>query len=204
MTNAPLQTPRGSKILADPAHMAANSNEPTLDEDGNPLTTESLLKTAEAHLIKQDPRFKGLIDAHHCRIFSPEGLAERIDPFQSLVSGICGQQVSSAAATSIRNKFIGLFDEDGVFPAPEQVAKTDIAHLRTAGLSGRKAEYIQGLAKKFVKEELTATMLANASDAEVLEKLVAVRGLGRWSVEMFACFGLKRMDIFSTGDLGVQ
>lgn len=47
-------------------------------------------------------------------------------------------------------------------------------------------------------------MLVSASDAELIEKLVAVRGLGRWSVEMFACFGLKRMDVFSTGDLGVQ
>jgi DNA-3-methyladenine glycosylase II len=47
-------------------------------------------------------------------------------------------------------------------------------------------------------------MLVSASDEELIEKLVAVRGLGRWSVEMFACFGLKRMDVFSTGDLGVQ
>lgn len=51
---------------------------------------------------------------------------------------------------------------------------------------------------------LSAAMLINASDEEVLEKLTAVRGLGKWSVEMFACFGLKRMDILSTGDLGVQ
>ena len=47
-------------------------------------------------------------------------------------------------------------------------------------------------------------MLVSASDDELIEKLVAVRGLGRWSVEMFACFGLKRMDVFATGDLGVQ
>ena len=51
---------------------------------------------------------------------------------------------------------------------------------------------------------LSAAMLISASDEEVLEKLTAVRGLGKWSVEMFACFGLKRMDILSTGDLGVQ
>lgn len=79
-----------------------------------------------------------------------------------------------------------------------------IPYLRTAGLSERKAEYIQGLAEKFASGELSARMLLRASDEEVLEKLVAVRGLGRWSVEMFACFGLKRTDVFSTGDLGVQ
>jgi DNA-3-methyladenine glycosylase II len=76
--------------------------------------------------------------------------------------------------------------------------------LRTAGLSQRKAEYISGLAEKFSTGELSAQMLVRATDEELIEKLVAVRGLGRWSVEMFACFGLKRMDVFSTGDLGVQ
>lgn len=90
------------------------------------------------------------------------------------------------------------------FPSPSQVLTKDLPTLRTAGLSQRKAEYISGLAEKFVSGELSASMLISASDEELIEKLVAVRGLGRWSVEMFACFGLKRMDVFSTGDLGVQ
>ena len=60
------------------------------------------------------------------------------------------------------------------------------------------------MAEKFASGELTAKMLAEASDEEILQKLTAVRGLGVWSVEMFACFALKRMDILSTGDLGVQ
>lgn len=90
------------------------------------------------------------------------------------------------------------------FPTPEEIVKCEIATLRTAGLSQRKAEYIQGLAEKFAGGELSARMLLNASDEELLEKLTAVRGLGRWSVEMFACFTLKRTDVFSTGDLGVQ
>lgn len=120
------------------------------------------------------------------------------------------QQVSGAAAKSIKNKFIALFNESPApdqparFPTPQQVANTDIARLRLAGLSQRKAEYIKGLAENFVNGELSAQMLLNASDEEVLEMLTAVRGLGRWSVEMFACFGLKRMDVLSTGDLGVQ
>lgn len=76
--------------------------------------------------------------------------------------------------------------------------------LRTAGLSERKAEYIYGLAEKFANGDLSTEMLLEASYEEVLEKLIAVRGLGKWSVEMFACFGLKRLDVFSTGDLGVQ
>ena len=122
--------------------------------------------------------------------------------------------MSGAAARSIKKKFILLFDNNvdadsdedlsSCFPTPSQVAACDLATLRTAGLSGRKAEYIQGLAQKFASGELSTKMLINASDEEVLEKLIAVRGLGKWSVEMFSCFGLKRMDIFSTGDLGVQ
>lgn len=120
------------------------------------------------------------------------------------------QQVSGAAASSIKNKFIALFAASEThagpphFPSPELVARTPIQELKSAGLSLRKAEYIQGLAEKFVSAELSARLLADASDEEVMEKLVAVRGLGKWSVEMFCCFGLKRMDVFSTGDLGVQ
>jgi DNA-3-methyladenine glycosylase II len=87
---------------------------------------------------------------------------------------------------------------------PSDVAACSLEHLRTAGLSQRKAEYIHGLAEKFASGELSARMLVSASDDEVMEKLVAVRGLGRWSVEMFTCFALKRMNVFSTGDLGVQ
>ena len=94
--------------------------------------------------------------------------------------------------------------EAQVFPTPAKVAACDVPFLRQAGLSERKAEYIKGLAQKFASGELSAAMLINASDEKVLEKLTAVRGLGKWSVEMFACFGLKRMDILSTGDLGVQ
>jgi DNA-3-methyladenine glycosylase II len=84
------------------------------------------------------------------------------------------------------------------------VATMTIPTLRTAGLSQRKAEYIQGLAEQFATGKLSAEMLATATDEEVMEKLIAVRGLGKWSVEMFACFDLKRMNVFSTGDLGVQ
>ena len=119
-------------------------------------------------------------------------------------------KVSGAAAKSIKAKFVALFNSDEPdvtlhkFPTPSQVCASKIEILRTAGLSQRKAEYVFGLAEKFNKGELTTSMLFTASYEEVLEELIKVRGLGKWSVEMFACFGLKRMDVFSTGDLGVQ
>lgn len=117
------------------------------------------------------------------------------------------QQVSGAAASSIKAKLIGLFfgkeegraQEEKFFPSPAQIAPCDVAFLRTAGLSARKAEYIKGLAQKFVDGELTTAMLIKASDEEIIKKLTAVRGLGLWSVQMFACFALRRTDIFSTG-----
>jgi DNA-3-methyladenine glycosylase II len=224
-TNALLHSPRTSRIIASaPVEPLPSKLRDSIQPTGPPptatttaTTTANILEEACAHLIKVDPRMKPLIDKHHCRIFSPEGLAEQIDPFEALCSSIISQQVSGAAAKSIKARFIALFDEENTaatatevstptptFPSPAAVAATPLETLRTAGLSQRKAEYLQGLAEKFVSGELTAQMLADAPYEEVLEKLTAVRGLGRWSVEMFACFALKRMDVFSTGDLGVQ
>ena len=237
-TNAPLSTPRGSRVVAyaTPAATPTAARTAPVPPGHVPpptTTTATLLQEACAHLVRADPRMAPLVARHHCRVFAPAGLAEPVDPFRALVSGICAQQVSGAAASAIKKKFMGLFnapppvpapaattngagaDEEGnahddaegprwVFPTPEQVAAADVARLRTAGLSQRKAEYVKGLAEKFVSGELGAKMLVEASYDEVLEKLTAVRGLGRWSVEMFACFALKRMDVFSTGDLGVQ
>jgi DNA-3-methyladenine glycosylase II len=209
-SNATLVTPGGTRVTAYPLDL---SDSPLSEPAPNGLpkpssTTSTLLSQACAHLITVEPKIAPLIHKHTCKMFSPSGLAEKVDPFCTLASGIIAQQVSGAAATSIKNKFISLFNEDdpsqSTFPTPAQVFSTDIPRLKSAGLSQRKAEYIHGLAEKFTTNELSTNMLLRASDEEVMEKLIAVRGLGKWSVEMFACFGLKRMDIFSTGDLGVQ
>ncbi|GAQ37356.1 DNA-3-methyladenine glycosylase [Aspergillus niger] len=217
-TNATLLTPHGSSLVAYPPGTDADASPSKTGRPRPTATTGTLLEKAAAHLIATDPRFESLIREHPCPLFTPEGLAEEIDPFRSLVSSIIGQQVSGAAAKSIKDKFVALFntntndkkDEVGgtirtsFFPTPEDIIKKDITTLRTAGLSQRKAEYIHGLSEKFANGELSARMLLNASDEELVEKLTAVRGLGKWSVEMFACFALKRIDVFSTGDLGVQ
>lgn len=203
-TNATLVTPGGTQL--QPAYSNFEEASPSKKPSGT-TTSKTLLDEACAHLAKVAPKLKPVIEKHHCRIFSPEGLAEEIDPFRSLTSGIMAQQVSGAAAKSIKNKFIALFPSEQCprgYPTPEVVAKTDLVTLRTAGLSQRKAEYIQGLAENFTSGEITAQYLMTASDDEVFKTLIAVRGLGAWSVEMFMCFGLKRMDVFSTGDLGVQ
>jgi DNA-3-methyladenine glycosylase II len=208
-TNAPLQTPGGSKVLKSyPSDLFEGVSSAQIKKEGI-LTTDNLLEKACDHLCTIDPKLKPWIEQHTCEMFTPQGLSEAVDPFVALVSSIISQQVSGAAASSIKKKFIGLFCEpddasESYFPSPAEVAVAKLEFTRTAGLSQRKAEYIQGLAEKFASGELSAQMLIEASDEELLEKLIAVRGLGRWSVEMFATFSLKRMDIFSTGDLGVQ
>jgi DNA-3-methyladenine glycosylase II len=213
VTNAPLVTPRGSQHLA---YQSDTSPSPSLPRPT--ATTADILSQACEHLRKTDPRLIPVIDAYPCPLWAPQALIEPVEPFRALVSSILAQQVSGAAAKSIRNKFVALFippaessraehvedDKKGAFPTPEQVAGAELSFLRTAGLSGRKAEYVKGVAEKFASGELSAEWLAKASWEELFEKLIAVRGLGKWSVEMFACFALKRMDVFSTGDLGVQ
>lgn len=206
-TNAALLSPETSRVVASKNAEPEPEPESPSRAPTTMITTENLLDTACAHLIRVDERMRPLVEKNHCKMFSSEGLAERIDPFESLASGIISQQVSGAAAKSIKAKFVALFDdqEDGPrFPHPSEVAPCTIEKLRTAGLSQRKAEYIKGLADKFTSGELSAKILHEAPYEDLLEKLIAVRGLGKWSVEMFACFGLKRMDVFSVGDLGVQ
>ncbi|KAI1344793.1 DNA glycosylase [Xylariaceae sp. FL0016] len=215
LTNATLLSPETSRVVASTRAPRASESPTKQTSISVPArtTTATLLEQANAHLISVDPRMKRLVENNHCRVFSPEGLAEKIDPFESLCSGIISQQVSGAAAKAIKSRFVSLFADapdstsessGGRFPHPSQVVACPIERLRSCGLSQRKAEYVQGLAERFTTGALSAQMLANAPYDEVLEKLIAVRGLGKWSVEMFACFGLKRMDVFSLGDLGIQ
>jgi DNA-3-methyladenine glycosylase II len=209
VTNAPIKSPTSDKVVTAYSTWSGDIAGPAPTG-----TTNSILDDAVAHLKNMDDngRLDPYIAKFHCKVFDAEGMAQPIDPFRSLASGIIAQQVSGAAASSIKKKFVGLFEASEQhnyagppdFPPPAMVAAMSIPTLRTAGLSQRKAEYIQGLAEQFATGKLSAEMLATATDEEVMEKLIAVRGLGKWSVEMFACFDLKRMNVFSTGDLGVQ
>ena len=188
------------------------------------LLHATFLSRATEHLISVDPRFKELLDKHHCHLFSPEGLSEGVDPFKALVCGILSQQVSGAAARSITRKFILLFtapvdDEgnppEGFFPTPRDVLKKTPEVIRTAGLSGRKVEYVLDLSARFVDARLNSEDMLNEADETIINKLVEVRGIGQWSTrpsicaltigaEMFLMFALKRPDVLSTGDLGIQ
>jgi DNA-3-methyladenine glycosylase II len=124
------------------------------------------------------------------------------DAYGALLRAIVGQQLSTKAARTIYLRVLDLFD--GRPPAPEELIEASEADLRGAGLSGRKVEYIRDLAVHVLNGELELDRLGELSDEEVIEEIVAVRGLGQWSAEMFLIFHLERPDVLSGGDLGIR
>ncbi len=127
---------------------------------------------------------------------------EKPDAYGALLRAIVGQQLSTKAAATIHGRVLDLFG--GRTPAPEELLETDVAALRGCGLSGRKVTYVQDLARHVISGELELDRLDQLSDEEVIAEIVAVRGLGRWTAEMFLIFHLERPDVFSGGDLGLR
>jgi DNA-3-methyladenine glycosylase II len=118
------------------------------------------------------------------------------------VRSITGQQLSTKAAATIYGRVTELYG--GQTPTPEQIIGTDPEQLRAAGLSGAKAAYLRDLAEHIVDGDLPIDRLAELSDDEVYDTLIAVKGLGRWTVDMFLIFHLGRPDILPVGDLGIR
>jgi DNA-3-methyladenine glycosylase II len=150
------------------------------------------------HLSKADPVL--------ARIIAEVGglaIRPRRERFQALTRNIIFQQLAGAAANAIYGRFVGLFP--GVeFPSPQQVlAKTD-AELRGVGLSEKKALYIKDLAAHVRDGKLNFHRFHRMTDEEIIADLTQVKGIGRWTAEMFLMFNLGRPDVMPAGDLGVQ
>lgn len=124
------------------------------------------------------------------------------DAYGALLRAIIGQQLSTKAARTIYLRVLDLFG--GTTPSPEQLLEASEEELRACGLSGRKTEYVRDLASHVVSGELELDRLDRLSDEEVIEEIVAVRGLGVWTAEMFLLFHLQRPDVLSGGDLGIR
>lgn len=122
--------------------------------------------------------------------------------FEYLARSVISQQVSGYAAKAIVGRVMDLFSGD--FPTPAQILETQFDTLKAAGLSTRKTEYIISLAENYAEGQLSDEKLISASDDEVVDMIVSIRGFGPWTAQMFLLFWLKRMDVFSPGDLGVQ
>ena len=124
------------------------------------------------------------------------------DAYGALLRTVVGQQISTAAARTIYGRVLDLFG--GRTPSPRELLEASEDDLRAAGLSGRKVSYIRDLAAHVENGELEIERLDELSDEEVIEEIVAVRGFGRWSAEMFLIFHLERPDVISGGDLGIR
>ena len=122
--------------------------------------------------------------------------------YESLIEAIITQQLSGSAARSISTKFRSLYETR--FPKPIDVIDTSDAKLRKTGLSKMKVEYIKEISKKIEAKELKLHKLPKLSDEEVVDELTQIRGIGRWTAEMFLIFTLGRMDVLPVGDLGLK
>ena len=154
------------------------------------------------HLRRSDPILKKVID----RIPPPDH-AWHAKPgtnhFRSLVIAIVNQQLSGKAAATILKRFIALFPRKK-FPTPKDVLAMPTAKMRKAGLSKMKVAFLKDLSKKILDRTVDFRKMSSWTDEEVIEHLVRVKGIGRWTAEMFLMFSLVRDDVFSYGDLGLR
>jgi DNA-3-methyladenine glycosylase II len=136
----------------------------------------------------------------------------REDYFRSLVVAIVNQQLSGKAADTIFKRFETLFAEEAKkqgrrrkkFPTPEEVLKMPTAKMRKVGLSGMKVSFLKDLSKKIIDKTVNLKEIDTWTDDEVIEHLTRVKGIGRWTAEMFLMFSLGRDDVFSYGDLALR
>jgi DNA-3-methyladenine glycosylase II len=164
----------------------------------DPLSPRAKAET----ILRGDPVIGRLIDE-----FGPLNPTQRRrgrppDAYGALLRSIVGQQLSTKAARTIYERVAALYG--GNTPTPQQIIDTDPEALRAAGLSRAKAAYLRSLAEHIVDGELPVDHLAELSDEDVYEVLIAVKGLGRWTVDMFLMFHLGRPDILPVGDLGIR
>lgn len=156
-------------------------------------------RRAERLLARRDPVLRSLI-----RSFGPCRMAssQREDPFVAMVEAIVWQQLSSKAAATIYGRVLQVLGNGGR-PTPDGLAAADPAALRAAGLSRAKVAYIQDLAIKVRDRVVHLDRLDALDDEAVIEELTTVKGIGRWTAEMFLMFRLHRPDVFPIGDVGI-
>jgi DNA-3-methyladenine glycosylase II len=156
------------------------------------------LADATAEIARRDPVMAALIEG-----LGPPGLRSRRQPdrFAALVRAIAYQQLAGAAATAIHGRFLALFDGE---LTPEAVLVMPERRIRQSGMSAAKAASIRDLATKVVDGTVPLARLGRMLDDEIVRRLSEVRGIGRWTAEMFLIFQLGRLDVWPVDDLGVR
>lgn len=147
--------------------------------------------------LKKDTVLRRVIDK-----YSVPPIVPSVNLFGDLLESIVGQQLSIKAAGTIFKRFLAIFPGE-VLPEPSDILKTDDEVFRSCGLSRQKASYLKSLSSEIISGNLILGNLNNLSDEEVIAILTKVKGIGRWTAEMFLIFALGRPDVFSQGDLGL-
>jgi DNA-3-methyladenine glycosylase II len=145
---------------------------------------------------------RGLIDARGPIDPETDRRGSRPDAYEALARAIVGQQLSTKAAASIWAKLQGQFGDRT--PTPAELVSSEHDELRKAGLSNSKVRYLKELAGRVESGELDLGRLPDLADEDVIAELIEVKGIGRWTAEMFLIFHLGRPDVMSAGDLGIR
>jgi DNA-3-methyladenine glycosylase II len=159
--------------------------------------TPTHIKQARRHLRAADPVMAAMIDA-----VGPYTLRFDRDRFGLLVRSIISQQISTSAARAIRKRLMELAGANGL--TAENLARFTVSELRSVGLSPQKASYVADLACKVNDGTVDLRRIGRLSDERVVEQLTLVKGIGRWTAQMFLIFSLGRPDVFPHDDLGVR
>jgi len=163
-----------------------------------PEITPDYWDEACKHLGKRDRVMRKLIPQ-----FGEGRLQSRGDAFTTLARSIVGQQISVKAAQSVWDRFVALVNEQPTRLVPASVLALDTPTMRSAGLSARKVEYLSDLAQHFESGTVHVRQWQQMDDEAIIEELVAIRGIGRWTAEMFLIFHLMRPNVLPLDDLGL-
>lgn len=161
------------------------------------LADPRLFKAGFAHVRKNDPTLRPILDARGVIKFKPQG-----EPFESLVESILSQQLAGSAAEAIIGKVRGLFP-DGALDA-KRIHRIDGRKLRSAGVSPQKLTYLKDLSSRVVEDRLDLAALKSRPDEEIIEVLDEVRGIGPWTVQMLLIFTLGRPNVLPVDDHGIR
>ena len=169
-----------------------------MNQDAELTVSPDFWDAACKHLKRSDRVMKRLIPR-----FGEARLTSRGDAFTTLSRSVVGQQISVKAAQSVWNRFSELARPNGGALSPQTVAGLKVEALRGAGLSARKAEYLLDLAAHFAGGRLHVNQWSEMPDESIIEELIEIRGIGRWTAEMFLIFHLMRPDVLPLDDLGL-
>jgi DNA-3-methyladenine glycosylase II len=159
--------------------------------------TKERVNAAIVHLRSRDPVMRALIGR-----VGPYTLRPQKDRFGMLVRSILSQQISTSAARSIRRRVEALVAPEE--PAAENLLRLSTEQFRSAGVSPQKMAYLRDLCAHVLAGSVELTQVGRLDDEAVVEQLVQVKGIGRWTAQMFLMFSLGRLDVFPHDDLGIR